>query len=242
MTQETITALPVNPTLLPVMTHFVLTEPGDPPLIQSLPPDVLAHRLTRIPLPPLLELAAAALSQIHRHLSLPDPVYEPPVASAIQRTLRPPAPLTVRCANLASLAHQRASTPTRRHSAGMSLLTVNILRETQYSSEELSDLTWNSLLDPNLPRTEPTAALIRELAPADTAVHPYPTAAKNMDCLLATIIANAGLGRSYNAQSGPAGILHDMATAGVLHPLESPQPTVEEGLHFINSLRLIPLI
>ena len=174
MTQETITALPVEPTLVPLMTHFVLSNPGDPTDLSSLAPATIAERLSRIPLPPLLELAAAALSQMHRERGLPDPVYNRIVATAIQRALRLPAPLTVRCVNMASLAHQRTLTNEGRRKAGFSLLTVRLLRETQFNADQLSELTWATLLDPHTPQTESTSTLIEELAPKDLTQRLYP--------------------------------------------------------------------
>ena len=241
MTQETITALPVEPTLVPLMTHFVLSNPGDPTDLSSLAPATIAERLSRIPLPPLLELAAAALSQMHRERGLPDPVYNRIVATAIQRALRLPAPLTVRCVNMASLAHQRTLTNEGRRKAGFSLLTVRLLRETQFNADQLSELTWATLLDPHTPQTESTSTLIEELAPKDLTQRLYPARPPHIDSIIRALTHNIGLGTAYTNQSGPAGTLHDMATAGVLHPLDSPQPTVLEALTFIKSLKQVPL-
>lgn len=238
---ETLAALPVTDTLVHYADKFVFEVLEDRPGSPTLTPQRIAQILPAVPPAPQLELTAAALSHVHRAQGLLDPVYTTEVTRAIDKALRPPAPLTVRCANVARINLAKASSQEEQNKAAFALLTVNLMREAQLTARMFSMLKWSDLLDGRYTLTAYTTRLVRDLSPADTSARPYPVATGSTNGHLSSILTKANIFCLYTVSSGSQGIYHDMTTAGALQAPLSPYPTREEGVAFLENLQQIPL-
>ena len=240
MTAPTLTAIRVSDTLCEAAANYIFTA-GDVSVESlPLPPEIIAPILTAVPLPPFAELLAASVSQIHRDRELPDPVYRPMVTAALSDPKTTPAPLTLRCVNLAELALHTAATQDSLRTAAFTLLTMRLLREADLSTRELSELTWHQLLSPGLQLHQETLTLAADSAPEDHSERLYPVAEDSLNNHLAPILARTGIGRGYTVTSGSAGVFHDMAITGLLDPLSAPMSSQKETLSFLNSLKRVP--
>lgn len=237
----TVTALPVKDSLAASITYILEDPLADPGGTTALSRQQLANRLQKIPLPPLLELAAATVSHIHRQQGLPDPIYAREVARAIAEAIHSRSPLTVRCANEARITMSLAQTQPEQDQAAFGLLTINIMREAQPTAGAFSMMTWNDLLDGRHPLTAPTRSLARDLAPADRSARIYPVATGSVNGHLDRHIRHAGLPGAYTVICGPSGIHHDMSTAGALDPSSTHWPSPQEGVDFLEGLDQVPI-